>query len=164
MAIKAVLNPNTWTQYRDAMFLCYNDVLYLRLPSGRCIAYHRPRLVESVDRFSQNSIYSLSYEGWNSNPKKGGYGWLRMDTYGGELCNNFIQGACADVFRQGMLNVEAAGYPIVLHTHDELISEVPVGYGSIEEYEQLMMTPAPWCAHWPLKASGGWRGKMYRKE
>jgi hypothetical protein len=64
----------------------------------------------------------------------------------------------------GALNVEAAGYPVVLRTHDELASEVPVGFGSVEEYERLMATLPAWAADWPIRAAGGYISNRYRKD
>ncbi len=164
MAIAAVRNPGYWYTYRDISFFCSGPALFMRLPSGRCIVYHRPQLKESVDRYSQQPIWVLSYEGWNTNPNSGPMGWIRMETRGGPLTNNATQGTCRDAFVAGMLNVEAAHYPVVMHTHDELISEVPVGFGQVEDFERAMMTLPPWCAHWPIKAAGGWRGNRYRKD
>jgi DNA polymerase len=62
-----------------------------------------------------------------------------------------------------MLRVEDAGYPIVLHVHDEIVSEILKGFGSIEEYEALMMVRESWFKDWPIKAAGGWRGREFRK-
>lgn len=164
-AVQAVLRKGIWFTYREAGFLCWNDVLYMRLPSGRCIAYHSPQLSEQEDRFSKQPIWRLSYLGYNTNPKNGQMNvWLRMEVTGGSLTNNYVQATCRDIFAHGMLNVEAGGYPIVLHTHDELIAEVPEGYGSVEEFEALMVKPAPWYADWPVRAADGWRGKRYRKD
>ncbi len=164
MAIQAVLRPGDVFTYRYISFLTWGDVLYAKLPSGRCIAYPQPRLTEGQDRRGAGSVYNLSYMLYNTNPKKGPMGWTRVQTYGGELTNNVTQAACSDIFRHGMLNTEGGGYSLVMHTHDELISEVPTGYGSIEEFERLMTTPAPWYADWPISAKGGWRGKRYRKD
>jgi DNA polymerase len=66
--------------------------------------------------------------------------------------------------RRGVINLERAGYPIVLRVHDELAAEVPEGWGSIEEFEKLMADAPEWSAGWPIKAAGGWRGKRYRKD
>jgi len=79
-------------------------------------------------------------------------------------CENVVQATANDIMRYVMPPLERAGYPIVLHVHDEIISEVAQGCGSIEEFEQIMATLPGWCAHWPIKASGGWRGRRYRKD
>ena len=62
-----------------------------------------------------------------------------------------------------MLRLEAAGYPIVLHVHDEPVAEVPQEFGSVEEMERLMEQSPGWGDGLNIKASGGWRGLRYRK-
>ena len=86
-----------------------------------------------------------------------------MDTYGPRLTENYVQATANDLLRAATVNAEAEGYPIVLHVYDELAAEVPEGFGSIEGLEAIMMRPQTWTANWPIKASGGWRGKRYRK-
>jgi hypothetical protein len=54
-----------------------------------------------------------------------------------------------------------------LHSHDEPCGEVPMGWGSVEEFEALMTEyariPGTFCYGWPIKAKGGWRGPRYGK-
>jgi hypothetical protein len=87
-----------------------------------------------------------------------------MDIYGGRATENVVQAVSRDIMAHGALNVEAAGYPVVLRTHDELASEVPVGFGSVEEYERLMATLPAWAADWPIRAAGGYISNRYRKD
>ncbi len=79
------------------------------------------------------------------------------------MAENICQAVARDIQRHGMINLERAGYPIVLHVYDENVAEVPEGFGSIEEFERIMSTMPPWAAGWPVRATGGWRGKRYRK-
>jgi DNA polymerase len=160
MAVQAILCPGTVFEYRGHQFQVRGDALYLRLVSGRELTYHRPRLAPSTKR---SGTYAISYEGWNSNPKNGAVGWIRMDTWGGRLVENIVQATARDIQWHGILNLEKAGYPVVLHVYDEDISEVPEGFGSIEEFEAIMAIMPPWAAGWPIRAKGGWRGKRYRK-
>lgn len=161
MAIQAVLNPGREFNFRNYIkYLVQNDVLYCELPSGRYLTYHKPRLSPAPE---PRRGLQLSYEGWNTNPKKGGIGWLRMTTYGGMLTENVVQAVARDILAYAIVQLEKAGYPVVLHVHDEIACEVPEGFGSIEEFEKIMSTLPQWAAEWPLKASGGWRGKRYRK-
>lgn len=86
-----------------------------------------------------------------------------METWGGRLVENIVQATARDIQWHGIMALEAAGYPIVLHVYDEDVAEVPEGFGSIEEFERIMSTMPAWAAGWPIKANGGWRGKRYRK-
>lgn len=159
-AVSAVLNPRTKFNYRLISYLMRGDVLYCQLPSGRYITYHRPRLTPSGRR---EGTLSLSFEGWNTNPKQGPMGWIRMSTYGGKLTENVVQAVSRDILANAIVNLEKANYPVVLHIHDEIVCEVPENYGSIEEFEKIMSNLPTWAAGWPVKAIGGWRGKRYTK-
>jgi len=160
MVVQAISNPSYVFGYRGHHFQVRDDVLYVRLVSGRELAYHRPRLTPSPRRVG---TFSISYEGWNSNPKNGPMGWIRMETWGGRLVENIVQATARDIQWHGILALEAKGYPIVLHVYDEDIAEVPEGMGSVEELERIMGEMPPWAAGWPIKARGGWVGKRYRK-
>jgi DNA polymerase len=155
-ARSAISNPGHWYHFRNIAYIVRYDVLYCLLPSGRYLCYHSPE----VDVYGQ-----ISYMGWNSNYLKGPVGWMRLDAYGGSLTENVVQAVSRDILVNGMFNIEYEGkYPIVLHVHDEIVSEVPIGYGSIEHFEQLMSRMPEWARDWPVKASGGWRGYRYRKD
>lgn len=159
--ISAMYNPGQCFSYRGLAFGMKDDVMYGQLLSGRFLTWHKPRLQPSKRWGGQVSI---SFMGWNSNPKKGKMGWVRMETYGGDIAQSFIQATARDYMGHAVPLLERAGYPVVLRVHDELVSEIPIGYGSIEEYETIMATPPPWAKDWPIRASGGWRGQRYRKD
>jgi|VirMetMinimDraft_7_1064189.scaffolds.fasta_scaffold02121_5 DNA polymerase len=163
-AVKACLEPGEWHTWRFIRYGVFGDVLYCLLPSGRCLSYHAPRLEARLDRRAKRDGWSLSHMMNNSNPKKGKMGWIRVETYGGMLTENAVQGVARDLLAHGIKNVERAGYPVVGHVHDEIIAEVDEGFGSIEEFESLMMQLPSWAQGWPIKAAGGWREQRYRKE
>ena len=140
-----------------------DDILYCRLPSGRNLTYHAPRLHPDTDNFGRPS-QRLTYMGWNSDYKKGPQGWMRLDTWGGKLCENWTQAVARDLLTFAMPALETAGYPIVLHVHDEIAAEVPAGSGDIKQFETIMQAAPEWAEGWPIKAAGGWRGKRYRKD
>lgn len=176
MSIAAVQNPGAWFEVRRLNGALCNvafyyggdedDVLYLRLPSGRRLSYWRPRLEPSGRDWG--GAWQLSYEGWNSNPKNGPPGWIKMYIYGGRWAENVAQAVARDIQRRAILNLERAGYPVVLHVYDEDVTEVPEGWGSIEGHEACMKALPEWAVYngkpWPIKAAGGWRGKRYRKD
>lgn len=141
-----------------------HDVMICTLPSGQELYYHQPRLEQTTFRMNHElPAYKITYWGWNSDSNKGPIGWIKQDTYGGKLVENITQAIAGDIFKFQIRTLNSNGYPIVLHTHDEGTGEVPEGFGSVEEFEALMMILPEWCKDWPIRAAGGWRGKRYRK-
>ena len=67
-----------------------------------------------------------------------------------------------DIGSEAKLRVEAAGYPIILHVHDELVCEVLEGFGSLEEFTRLMTRKPPWALDLPI-AANAWRDSRYVK-
>jgi len=159
-AVQAVLNPGQCYAVGRIVWGVQGDVLKCQLPSGRFLHYHRPRLERTQCRRSGCDVWQLFYTGVDSKTKQ----WRQLDTYGGKLTENVVQAVARDILADAMLRLEAAGYPVVMHVHDEIVSEVPHGFGSIEEFEAIMSTMPAWAADWPLRAAGGWRGRRYRKE
>jgi DNA polymerase len=162
-ATYAIQNPGQCYEYLGITYGVRDDVLYCKLLSGRTLTYHKPRLHPDKTPWGKD-VLKITFMGWNSDGTKGPIGWMRRETYGGKLCENVVQATANDIMRYVMPPLERAGYPIVLHVHDEIISEVPKGQGSIEEFEKIMATLPGWCAQWPIKAAGGWRGRRYRKD
>jgi DNA polymerase bacteriophage-type len=166
-AVSAVLQPGTEHSvtrmdgsHAGITYLVRGDALYCRVPSGGLITYHRPRVQPASADWRG---LSLSFEGWNTNPKTGPMGWVSINTYSGKLAENVVQRCARDIQMAAIRRCEAGAYPVVMHTYDEIVAEVLEGTGSVEELERLMTQPLPWTAGWPIKAAGGWRGKRYRK-
>ena len=86
----------------------------------------------------------------------------KLDLYGGAEFNHVVQGTARDVLVEAAFTVEAAGYPLVLTVHDELLSEVEAGFGSADEYESLMSQPREWFAGLPL-VTKAWEDVRYVK-
>lgn len=162
-AVQAILNPGTAYTCRYVAFCVRDDILYCALPSGRYLIYHKPRLSNTVTPFDKPA-YQIVFDGYNSDSTKGPVGWVTLTTYGGKLVENITQAIARDILTHSMLNIERSGYPIVLHVHDEIVSEILRGLGSVEQFEAIMGQMPPWAEGWPVRAAGGWRGYRYRKD
>ena len=79
------------------------------------------------------------------------------------IVSNCTQAIARDILVNGMFKAEAAGYPIIATVYDEILTEVPIGYGDLKDFERLICELPSWAAGLPLTA-GGWRGKRYRKD
>ena len=143
-----------------------DDALRITLLSGRKLTYWQPRLNQSERPYARPWELQLSYMTFNTNPKYGPKGWVRMQTYGGRLTENIVQATAHCILRYAILGLRAAGLPTVLHVYDEIVCEVPA-YAppdTLAEVERIMAIMPPWAAGWPVRASGGWRGIRYRKD
>lgn len=164
-AVGAVLKPGTLTSIPNGMvrYKMHQNMLFCRLPSGRKISYPKPHVIVE-QRYSRKTgkpyeKHVLTYEGEDSFTKQ----LCRLYAKPAVLTENVVSGTARDQFVGGMKRLERAGYPIVMHSHDELIAEVPKEFGSVEEFERIMCATDPWAAGLPVAAGGGWRGKRYRK-
>lgn len=145
------------TGYRGIQYIRKGSFLFCRLPSGRVLSYPGVGVEKRETPWGEMKDCVVYYT-LNSMTKK----WEKVSGYGGRFTENVVQAASSCLLRAAMLRVERAGYPIVLSVHDELLSVVPEGFGSVEEYERLMSATPEWATGCPVGAEG-WRGKRYRK-
>ena len=151
-AVEAV-TKRTGTRAGRIGFEYRSGILFVMLPSGRKLAYVKPRM--AVNKFGREG---LTYEGILENKK-----WGRIETYGPKLVENIVQGTARDLLAEAMLRVERKGYPIVMHCHDEIIAEVPEGIGSVEEMCEVMAVRPSWAEGLPLRADG-YECPFYQKQ
>lgn len=102
--------------HRGLEFQMLFDTLFIKLPSGRRLAYKNASLREGT--------YGLEavYDGVNQETKK----WQRVNSYGGKFVENITQAVARDVLGHAMLRLDKLGYPISFHVHDEVVIEVPI--------------------------------------
>ena len=118
------------------------NYFYIRLPSGRCLVYPAPKYnKEGKFTFLGDNPYSRKYQ--------------RLSTYGGKLLENIVQAGSRDILYAAKPEAEKRGYKIVLHVHDELITETPDSSDfSVNELSQIMIGPFHWADGLPLAAAG----------
>lgn len=175
---------DTWYSYEDAIshtirtgrrtrvgpirFAMEKPYLTAELPSGRKVWYLNPRVrkakIKYVDKDGEEKSFekdSISYMGKQQNGKK----WIRIQSHGGKFIENFVQAIARDILREGLLAAADDGFNIVLHVHDEIVSEHPKGdnYHTVERLRELMAQPIEWCADMPMDAAG-YAGTIYRKD
>lgn len=146
-------------EYRanDKLSYCYwRGVLTAKLPSGRSINYVRPSI--KVEEVNGREKESLEYYGTST-----AGGWSRCFTWGGKLTENAVQAIARDCLAEAMMNLDRAGYKIVMHVHDEVILEMPYGKGSLEEAAEIMGRPIGWADGLLLRADG-YETEYYRKD
>jgi DNA polymerase len=135
-------------------FTCVGTFLHLILPSGRKLSYPQPRIIG--DEHEQHVLFSDNAAGQFVDCRHG------LGAYGGLWTENVVSGIARDLLADAMLRIEAAGYPIVLHVHDEIVAEVPEGFGSTDEFTHLMTRKPVWALDLPI-AARAWIGKRYTK-
>ena len=152
-AAKTCVKQHVPTQAGRHRFEYQSGILFIQLPSGRRLAYAKPRMGEN--RFGGEAI---TYEGVGTGRK-----WERLETYGAKCVENIVQGTARDLLALALLRLEEAGYPVVMHCHDEAICEVPIGQGSVEEVNRIMAVSPEWAEGLPLKADG-FETEFYKKD
>ena len=126
--------------------------LTIQLPSGRKLFYCNPFF--GLNRFGNESIHYYGVRTGN---------WVELETYSGKLTENVVQAIARDCLAVAMKNIEAAGYQIVMHIHDEVILDVPAERADLDTVCKLMCQPIPWAEGLLLNADG-FVGDYYKKE
>ena len=148
-AIKAV-RDKTETETHGIHFSYESGFLFIRLLSGRRLAYVKPRIGEN--RFGGDSI---TYEGIGTGRK-----WERLETYSGKLVENIVQATARDLLFYSMQTLSQ--YFIVGHIHDEMIIECPKDTKLDEICQQMAITP-DWAKGLLLRADG-YECSFYKKD
>lgn len=130
------------------------DFLTITLPSKRKLFYARPEL--TTNQWNKPSIL---YHGVNQTAKQ----WTQLETYGGKLVENVIQAIARDCLAAAIEHLEAAGFPVVFHVHDEVVIDCPADKADLDEVVRLMTLPIPWAPDLPLNADG-WVGDFFKKD
>lgn len=89
--------------------------------------------------------------------------WKVVETYGPKFFENLVQAACRDLLMHSVINVEKAGYPVVLTVHDEFVAEVLKSlWLTLDKVKEIMLQLPDWASWWPVRADG-FIGDYYMK-
>ena len=150
MAAKTAIRKQIPQSVGNVHFETRNGMLFVTLPSGRKLAYVKPRLEEN-----QYGSESITYMGTDQQKR-----WSRIETYGPKLVENITQALCRDILAFAMKSLRE--YRIVAHVHDEVILEVPMET-SLDSVCELMGRTPPWVPGLELRADGYQCG-FYQKQ
>jgi DNA polymerase len=129
----------------------------LPLPSGRSLTYHNPRIIQRETPWGAMRD-TAQVDTLNSVTRQ----WVSQIIWGGLLTENVVQATARDMMATAMMALEIKGYPVILSVHDEIICEVPDGFGSLDEMIDIMTRVPAWAQGCPINAEGK-EGKRYRK-
>jgi DNA polymerase len=144
-AVRAVQKPGEIFKCKRLAFSYDGTFLRMHLPNGREIAYPFPRL-RTNNRGNCVVIFKDNDKGKWVDCRQG------QGAYGGTWIENAVQAVARDLFAEAMSRLEAVGYPITLHVHDEIVAEVPEGFGSKEEFLRIMLALPGWAEGLPVAA------------
>jgi CHC2 zinc finger/Toprim domain len=136
--------------YRNLAFSFADGVLYLVLPSGRRLAYPKAKIVPGDHDTPQICFCDNA----------GGH-WTEIRGWYGTFTENVVQAIARDILAEAMLRLNAAGYQIVVHVHDEIVCEVPECTDT-DQFLSIMTRLPTWASGLPLVAKA-WTNKRYIK-
>lgn len=149
-AVKTAIRERTTVSLGKLSFEFRSGMLFIHLPSGRCLSYVKPRLC--LNRFGSESI---AYLGLNAAKK-----WVLIESYGPKFVENIVQGISRDLLCSAMLRLSPRR--IVAHVHDEVIIDKDPE-DSVEEVCRIMGLCPDWAEGLILRADG-YECETYRKD
>lgn len=129
--------------------------LLCRLPSGRVMTYNSARLEIRKTPWRPEGEEAICYQTMHNGQ------WVWRDMYAGKFIQHVCQASARDIMAYAVIRLSETYIP-VMTVHDEIVTEVPEGQGSIDGLKDIMLDVPKWARSIPLDADG-WRGKRYRK-
>lgn len=149
-AVKKCIKEKTEANVKGLHIFCESGFLFIELPSGRRLAYVKPKIGEN--KFGGESV---TYMGVGEQKK-----WERIESYGPKFVENIIQGIARDILLHAMMNLR--DYRIVAHVHDEVIIEATDDITVDEIVQKMCITPR-WARGLTLRADG-YKCEFYMKD
>lgn len=149
-AVKSSVKQKISTETHGIHFICKSGMLFIKLPSGRCLSYVKPRMGEN--KFGGESV---TYEGVGATKK-----WERIESYGPKFVENIVQAISRDIL---MYAIRTLSHCFICgHVHDEVIIECSQGLSVDAICDQMGRTP-PWIDGLLLRADG-YETMFYKKD
>ena len=149
-AVMDAVKNKTTTKTHGIVFSARNGMLFIILPSGRSLAYVKPRI--GTNKFGGDCV---TYEGIGSTKK-----WERIDSYGPKFVENIVQATSCDILCYAMQTLRCCS--IVMHIHDEVVIEADRRMSLQAVCDQMARTP-PWAKGLQLRADG-YETDFYKKD
>ena len=149
-AVMDAVTRKTTTKTHGIVFSARNGMLFITLPSGRSLAYVKPKI--GTNKFGGDCI---TYEGVGGTKK-----WERLDSYGPKFVENIVQATSRDILCYAMRTLRCCS--IVMHIHDEVVIEADRRMSLQAVCEQMGRTP-PWAKGLRLRADG-YETDFYKKD
>lgn len=168
-ALAAVRSGHPITTKKGIVFHVRNNILFVKLPSGRELSYFAPRIDRVMGKrkktLSDGTVVvetfetdNVTYMNYNQERKR----FERTKSYGGKFVENIVQAIARDLLALAIIRLEKASYPVVMHVHDEAIIEMAPRFGALHDIENIMSVVPSWAAGLPLAAEG-YETPFYRK-
>lgn len=155
--VKALKNKGDIIICGKVKFRQVGSFLFCLSPSGNTIVYPYPQLKEKETPWGEMRP-QIVYKCIDQFTKK----WGDTTTYGASIVENETQFIARNLMAEAMLRVDAAGYDVVITIHDEVVAENYANFGSMEEFNTLMVASGPWAKGLPISV-GGWEGPRFHK-
>ena len=149
-AVMDAVTRKTTTKTHGIVFSARNGMLFITLPSGRSLAYVKPKI--GTNKFGGDCI---TYEGVGGTKK-----WERLDSYGPKCVENIVQATSRDILCYAMRTLRCCS--IVMHIHDEVVIEADRRMSLQAVCDQMGRTP-PWAKGLRLRADG-YETDFYKKD
>lgn len=164
VCIEAVqLPPGKQLEYKGLKFFCRDNFFFIRLHSGRLLAYYQPK-VQKVKTPWGEMKWAVTHMGLNAK----GF-WTRQTLTPSRIIENIVQATARDLLMFSKMEVEDEGFDLVLDVHDEVLAEQEPDYMDVKAFEAIMARIPDWAmkkngayVDFPLRAEGG-KFTRYRK-
>lgn len=157
-AVKKAIKERTYVEFAKGKCsaMVHKGILWITLPSGRNLAYPKPQ-VKPHDTWERSEKIIFMDRASSGNT------WIEKDTYGGKLVENIVQATARDILGFSLLNLDEAGYKIVMHVHDEVIIEIEEDSNDLDNVCEIMSWAPKWAKGLPLRADG-YECSYYKKD